>query len=94
MQITDEARDMIDLLLKDQSGGCLRIYFAGYGCSEPQLGMALEEPQAEDQLENINSIPVAIDQKIIYLTEELVIDGKQTMEGPKFKMLGLPEDSC
>ncbi|MFC7063646.1 hypothetical protein [Halobacillus seohaensis] len=94
MEITDQARDLLDQLLEDVDEGCLRLYFAGYGCGEPDIGMTIAEPEADDELHHINSIPVAIDQKIIHLTEELIVEGKATMEGPKFQMLGLPEKGC
>ncbi|WP_079525549.1 hypothetical protein [Halobacillus hunanensis] len=94
MKITDQARNLLDQLLEDEEANCLRLFFAGFGCGEPDIGMTLAEPEADDELHHINSIPIAIDQRIIHLTKELTIDGKQTMEGPKFQMLGLPEKDC
>ncbi|MFC7322085.1 hypothetical protein [Halobacillus campisalis] len=94
MKITDQARDLLDQLIEDSGGGCLRLYFAGYGCGEPDIGMTISEPEADDELQHINAIPVAIDKKILHLTEDLTIEGKQTMEGPKFQMTGLPEKDC
>ncbi|WP_163528391.1 hypothetical protein [Halobacillus ihumii] len=94
MRITDQARKLLDQLLEDEEASCLRLFFAGFGCGEPDIGMTLAEPEADDELHHINSIPVAIDQRIIHLTKELTIDGKQTMEGPKFQMFGLPEKDC
>lgn len=94
MEITDKARDLIHQILEDEGTGCLRLFFAGFGCGEPDIGMTVGDPEADDELHHINSIPVAIDQRIIHLTENLTIEGKQTMEGPKFQMVGLPEKDC
>ncbi|WP_035511219.1 iron-sulfur cluster assembly accessory protein [Halobacillus karajensis] len=94
MKITDQARDLLNQILEYEEAGCLRLFFAGYGCGEPDIGMAIEEPAGDDELRHINSIPVAIDKRIVHLAEQLTIEGKQTMEGPKFQMLGLPEKDC
>ncbi|MFD2923247.1 hypothetical protein [Halobacillus naozhouensis] len=94
MKITDQACHLLDQLLEDEEASCLRLFFAGFGCGEPDIGLTLAEPEADDELHHINSIPVAIDQRITHLTNELIIDGKQTMEGPKFQMFGLPEKDC
>ncbi|WP_281976189.1 hypothetical protein [Halobacillus litoralis] len=94
MKITDQARDLMNQILEDEGSGCLRLFFAGFGCGEPDIGMTISDPEADDQLHRINSIPVAIDERIAHLTEELTIEGKQTMEGPKFQILGLPERDC
>ncbi|MFG6150454.1 hypothetical protein [Halobacillus sp. B23F22_1] len=94
MKITDEARDLLNQILEDVEEGVLRLYFAGYGCGEPDIGLTIADPEADDELKRINSIPVAIDRRILHLTEKLTVDGKQTMEGPKFQMLGLPEKDC
>ncbi|TGB01875.1 hypothetical protein [Halobacillus salinus] len=93
MEITDQARDLLHQILEEESGS-LRLFFAGFGCGEPDIGMTIGEPEADDELHYVNSIPVAIDQRIIHLTETLIIEGKQTMEGPKFQMQGLPEKNC
>ncbi|MCP3029281.1 hypothetical protein [Halobacillus sp. A5] len=94
MKITNEARDLINQILEDAGEGVLRLYFAGYGCGEPEIDLTIGHPEADDELERINSVPVAVDRRILHLTENLTLDGKQTMEGPKFKMLGLPEKDC
>ncbi|ELK48710.1 UNVERIFIED_CONTAM: hypothetical protein N8J90_15575 [Halobacillus marinus] len=94
MKITDQARDLLHQILEDEEAGCLRLFFAGYGCGEPDIGMTIGEPQADDELHQVNDIPVAIDGRIMHLTETLTIEGKQTMEGPKFQLSGLPEKEC
>ncbi|WP_226585471.1 hypothetical protein [Halobacillus litoralis] len=94
LKITDQARDLLQQIIEDEDGGSLRLFFAGFGCGEPDIGMTIGEPQGDDTLHYINSIPVAIDQRIAHMTESLIIEGKQTMEGPKFQMLGLPEKEC
>ncbi|ASF37921.1 hypothetical protein CEH05_01815 [Halobacillus halophilus] len=94
MKITDGARDLLLQILEEEEAACLRLYFAGYGCGEPDIGMTIGEPEADDELYHLNAIPVAIDKRIEHLTAELTIEGKQTMEGPKFQMVGLPEKDC
>ncbi|MFD1019269.1 hypothetical protein [Thalassobacillus hwangdonensis] len=87
MHITDEARDLLDELLHDLEAGCVRVYFSGYEQGEPQLGLALADPHADDELLNLNSIPTAIDRRILHLTEDVVLEGKSSIEGPKFKLI-------
>ncbi|MBM7554337.1 hypothetical protein [Thalassobacillus pellis] len=84
MNITDRARDLLDDILHEQKGSCIRVYFAGYEQGEPQLGVTFADPEADDELTNINEIPVAIDQRIIHLTENLTLDGQPSPDGPEF----------
>lgn len=56
------------------------------------MGLALDEPQKTDQIEIINGIHVAIDQRVVPQTEGLTLDFQETAQGPGLVLLGL--DSC
>lgn len=49
IEITDEAKQELDQILKPADAGKgLKIYVAGYAWSGPSFGMALEEPAEDD----------------------------------------------
>lgn len=74
MRITNDARDLLKQVFKDNTKTSVRLFFAGYGWSEPQIGMALEEPAADDKQVVINEIKVAIDPNIEPFTDNLTLD--------------------
>ena len=68
MNITSNAKPIINEILDDNKGKFLRIYMAGVGWGGPRLGMALDEHQQTDKKYNLNGIEIIIsqqDQKII-----------------------------
>ena len=60
VQITDTARDKIQEVLDQNAGKYLRIYFDGVGWGGPRMGMALDEPQDNEQPVQVNGIDVFI----------------------------------
>jgi Fe-S cluster assembly iron-binding protein IscA len=74
MDITNEARDLLKKVLRDQNSNGIRIYFVGHGCEKQNMGMALDEPKKEDKVVMINDIQVAVDPQVEPLLEELVIE--------------------
>ncbi|MBP2242217.1 Fe-S cluster assembly iron-binding protein IscA [Cytobacillus eiseniae] len=77
MMITNEARDLLKQVLRDQQASGIRIYFVGFGCEKSEMGMALDEPEPTDRVEIINTIQVAIDPYIKAEVEDLVIEYDQ-----------------
>jgi Fe-S cluster assembly iron-binding protein IscA len=57
------------------------------------MGMALDEPQENDQVEELNGIRVSIDERIVSYTEELTVDFQKTEQGAGLVFLG-QEDCC
>lgn len=57
------------------------------------MGMALDEPQENDKVEELNGIRVSIDERIVSYTEDLTVDFQQTEQGAGLVFLG-QEDCC
>lgn len=57
------------------------------------MGMALDEPQENDRVEELNGIRVSIDERIVSYTEDLTVDFQQTEQGAGLVFLG-QEDCC
>lgn len=81
MQITDRARDMLKQVLQEKNASGIRLHFSGYGWGGPQIGLALDEPAAEDQVSTINDIVVAIDKEIIDFTQNLTLEYDEAHNG-------------
>jgi Fe-S cluster assembly iron-binding protein IscA len=56
------------------------------------MGLALEEPSANDVVETINSIQVAIEKDILANSESITLDYQETSSGSGLVMLG--NDNC
>ncbi|MGD7044619.1 HesB-like (seleno)protein [Jeotgalibacillus proteolyticus] len=94
MIITDTAREAFQQLFQQHEAENVRVYFAGQGCGAPQLGLALDTPEENDIIQNINSISVAIDPQVLILAENITLDVQDTPEGRGIVMTGLPQSDC
>ncbi|MDG5472774.1 adhesin [Jeotgalibacillus sp. ET6] len=94
MIITDTAREAFQQLFQQHEAENVRVYFAGQGCGAPQLGLALDAPEENDIIQNVNSISVAIDPQVLILAENITLDVQDTPEGRGIVMTGLPESDC
>jgi Fe-S cluster assembly iron-binding protein IscA len=56
------------------------------------MGLALEEPSANDVVETINGIQVAIEKVIFENSDAITLDYQQTASGAGLVMLG--NDNC
>lgn len=56
------------------------------------MGLALEEPSANDVIENISGIQVAIEKDILANSEAITLDYQETPSGSGLVMLG--NDNC
>jgi Fe-S cluster assembly iron-binding protein IscA len=56
------------------------------------MGLALEEPSANDVVETINGIQVAIEKEILANSEAITLDYQETPSGSGLVMLG--NDNC
>lgn len=81
MKITDEARELLKQVLKENNTSGIRVYFAGFGWGEPEIGLALDEPEEDDEVKIINEIQVAIDLHIEPYLEGLVLEYDQKNKG-------------
>jgi len=91
MKITDEARDVLFEVLKENNKSGIRIYFAGFGWGGPNIGLALDEPQSEDKVVFINKIQVSFDPDLEDYTKDFTLEYDKYREG--LVMLG-NNDGC
>lgn len=86
MKITDAAKQLLENVLTENSAEGIRLYSVA-GCCGPQFALSLDTPQANDNIETINGIKVAIDSQIT-ATEELTLDKEENQNGEGLVLLG------
>lgn len=89
IQITDDARQQIKEMLKNESENAkLRFGVKGGGCSGLSYSLGFEEEINEelDMVDVINEIPVVINKQDIPIIENTVIDFKQNLMGGGFSI--------
>ncbi|HLR42149.1 MAG TPA: iron-sulfur cluster assembly accessory protein [Pseudogracilibacillus sp.] len=89
IQITDDARNQIKDMMKEESEEAkLRFGVKGGGCSGLSYSLGFDEEINEelDILETINEIPVIITRQDIPIIENTEIDFKQNMMGGGFSI--------
>lgn len=89
IQITDDARQQIVEMMKDESADAkLRFGVKGGGCSglSYSIGFDHELNEELDTLEIINEIPVIIHKPDIPVIQNTVIDFKQNLMGGGFSI--------
>jgi iron-sulfur cluster assembly protein len=89
MYITDEAKDIIVNVLREQNIRGIRLYFVGIGCEMPNIGLAFEEAKEGDAVKIVNGIRVAIEKEILPYTDELMLDQHMTPYGPGLALVGV-----
>lgn len=94
MNITDEAKDLIQSLLTEKNAGGIRIYFSGMGWGGPDLGLALDEPEENDIVKTIHNIRVSIDSKIVEFTENIILDCQNGPDGVGLVILENQSGCC
>jgi HesB-like selenoprotein len=92
VEITLSAKKYIDEVLEMNNANGIRVYFAGMGWGGPKLGLALDEPENSDVIEEINGIRVAFDQRIKDQTTALKLDFEDSQHGSGLIMVG--QDEC
>ncbi|MDN5386681.1 adhesin [Bacillus paralicheniformis] len=90
MVITESAKQMLTRIMKEQNADGIRFYFAGQGCCGPQLGIALDAPEADDEIKVINGIQVAFDKRILNMTTDVTLD----QQGGQLTLLGGGDNGC
>ena len=92
MKITDQARDSLEQLLQEQNASGIRVFFAGISWGSPKLGLALDEPESDDEVIESNGIRVAIDPSIEIEAKESTLDFDEQANG--FVLSGNERDCC
>ncbi|MBM7702868.1 adhesin [Metabacillus iocasae] len=94
MNITNEAKSMLENVFKQQGASNIRFYSEGAGCCGPQIGLSLEAPTDADTVKEVNGILVAIETQILSTTDELSLDVQDSEEGPGFVLVGMDNSCC
>ena len=89
MYITDEAKEIIVNVLKEQKIRGIRLHFIGIGCEMPNIGLAFEDEKEGDEVKIVNGIRVAIEKEILPFTDELMLDQHMTPYGPGLALVGI-----
>ena len=76
LKITDTAKEKIQEILNSNPGKLLRVEMQGYGWGGPTLGLALDEPTANEAATPINGINVLISEELKKFVDEGTIDYK------------------
>ncbi|MBY6087546.1 adhesin [Priestia aryabhattai] len=93
MNISNEAKKMLLEVFASQGGSGIRFYSEGQGCCGPQIGLSLEAPGTNDQVQEINGISVAIEQEVLFATQDLTLDVQENPQGKGFVLVGV-NNSC
>ena len=91
MNITNEAKEYIQSLLKEQHAKGLRVY-AIEGCCGPQIGLSLDTPEESDTVSVINDIQVAVSTLALGLCSNLTLDFDTEGEQSGLVMVGAPNN--
>ncbi|WP_318617754.1 HesB/IscA family protein [Sporosarcina sp. YIM B06819] len=91
MNITNEAKEYIQSLLKEQQSNGLRIY-AIEGCCGPQIGLSLDPPEESDTVSVINDIQVAVSTIALDLLSNVTLDFETEGEQSGLVMIGAPNN--
>ncbi|UJL45168.1 iron-sulfur cluster assembly accessory protein [Virgibacillus sp. NKC19-16] len=89
ISITDSAGEQIKEMMKDEEGNArLRFGIKGGGCSGLSYALGFENEINEelDKVEEINGIPVVMNNQDIPIIEGTTIDFKQNMMGGGFSI--------
>jgi Fe-S cluster assembly iron-binding protein IscA len=94
MNITNKAKQMLENVFKDNGAEGIRFYFKGAGCCGSQIGLSLDASEESDVIKTINGIRVAIDERVVSMTEGLTLDHQEGPEGARFVLLGMESSCC
>ena len=94
MKITEAAKQVLENAFQHNGADGVRFYFEGAGCCGPQIGLSLDAPEEKDVVQTINGIRVAIDEKVLSMTEGVTLDHQEGPEGAGFVLLGVDNSCC
>ena len=84
VEITDVARDKLKEVLNKNPGKYLRIVMEGIGWGGPRLGLALDEPNENEDATQINGIDVLISDAVKPFADRNTIDYVNSPYGEGF----------
>jgi iron-sulfur cluster assembly protein len=89
LQVTEKASEQISSFLKDkeEQSSHVRIFLSQGGCcSGPSLGMALDEPNVNDEVITTNNITYLIDKALYNEVKPITIDFIDSAMGSGFSI--------
>lgn len=90
LQITDNAKEMILNVLKENGAEGIRLFEVD-GCCGPQFALSLDAPQDNDHVETINGVLVAMEEHMVNV-DGLILDTEQSDNGEGLVLIGA--DGC
>ena len=98
LNVTEKANEMIGSFLKGKEGPLyIRIFLSQGGCcSGPSLGMALDEPNVDDEVIKDNDITYLIEKDLYNKIKPISIDFMDSSMGSGFSITSklTEENSC
>lgn len=88
MQITEQAKQQLEDMLKQHRASGIRVAFAGMGCCSPRIGLSLDEAQDDDVIDVVNGIRVAIENRVVPQTMDVILDYQTTATESGFVLRG------
>lgn len=92
MNITNEAKEYIQSLLKEQQAKGLRVYAIEGGCCGPQIGLSLDMPEKLDVISVINDVQVAVARQAEEFVKSLTLDFETEGDQSGLVMIGAPNN--
>lgn len=92
MNITNEAKEYIQSLLKEQQAKGLRVYAVEGGCCGPQIGLSLDMPEESDVISVINDVQVAVARQAKEFVKSLTLDFETEGDQSGLVMVGAPNN--
>ena len=87
LQVSEKADEMIKGFFKDKEEPyLLRIFLAQGGWSGPSLGMALDEPQENDEILKDNGVTYLIEKQLLEDVKPINIDFVESAMGSGFSI--------
>ena len=91
MNITNEAKEYIQSLLKEQQAKGLRVYTIE-GCCGPQIGLSLDMPEESDVISVINDVQVSVARQAEEFVKSLTLDFETEGEQSGLVVVGAPNN--
>lgn len=74
LEMSKDAKKELDAYFEGKEKGAIRIYLAPGGCSGPMLNLALDEPTADDNTEELEGYTFCIAKPLAEQTGNIKID--------------------
>ena len=93
VKITDQAKEYIQHAMQDKQVSTLRFYGI-HGCCGVNLGVALQEPEETDILEQVNGVNIAIQVDVNEQLSNVTIDVEEENGEMGIVLNGYNNTSC